>query len=74
MTPRARAIDIVMTEHVSVEDIEQAIIAAIEEERGACAEIAEAWVRPSMGMPDADAWAAVAGKIARKIRARSDTK
>lgn len=63
------------TEDVEVlrEFIEEQIIAAIEEEREACAGVADAWNWPGApDKPDSNLASHVARKIARKIRERGE--
>jgi hypothetical protein len=52
--------------------IENAITAAVEEEREACLEIIDAWIRPGASTLDRTVGGVVALKIARKIRARGN--
>jgi len=67
--PRERALDIVMTKDVSAGDIENAIVEAIEEEREACARVADDL---EYDRHFEFGWQKVADSIADKIRARSN--
>lgn len=82
MTPEERARDF-MARHalsggfknndVMFKAVEWVITKAIEEEREACASVADAWVWPDKpDTPDSNLASHVAKKIARKIRARGE--